>query len=87
MPVPQVTPASRVRDAATDTLGSRTLSTKEFAESASAMDMLQPAILSPWSAANVSTTRWDSTATLVPKDIMEMQSWVGPMTVTRASAL
>ena len=51
------------------------------------MDMLQPAILSPWSAANVSTTRWDSTATLVPKDIMETQSWVGPMTVTRASAL
>ena len=50
------------------------------------MVMLQRAILSPWNVVSVSTTLWESIATLAQKDIMEMQSWAGPMTATPASA-
>ena len=50
------------------------------------MVTLRPAILSLWSVVSVSTTLWESIATLARKDIMEMQSWAGPMTATPASA-
>ena len=86
MLAPLVTLASHVRDVGTVTPGWRISFIKGFAESANATATLQPAILSPWSAANVSTTRWGGIVTLAQRGFMEMQSWVGQMTATRANA-